>query len=118
MKRLLSTCLFILLCLGIQAEEVNIQLHHHEDGDIDTRSLSIDPTVTHDANTIYIYYTGYLLANVQIMVKDLLGNIVYSNVISVSYSQPYSFILSNAESGEYKIELNYENKLLYGYFAL
>jgi Protein of unknown function (DUF3244). len=118
MKRLLSTCLFILLCLGIRAEEVNIQLHHHEDGDIDTRSLSIDPTVTHDANTIYIYYTGYLFANVQVTVKDLFGNIIYSNFIIVSYNQPYSFVLNNVESGECKIELSYGNKLLYGYFAL
>jgi hypothetical protein len=118
MKRLLSTCFCILLCLGIKAEEVNITLTHHEDGDIGTRSLSIVPTATHDANTVHIYYDGYLLTNVQVTVKDLSGNMVYSNVVNVSYDQPYSFTFNNVESGEYKIELSYENKLLYGYFSL
>ncbi len=117
MKRLLSICFFILLCISIKAEEVNIILTHHEDEDIDTRSLSIDPTATHDANTVYIYYADYL-ANVQVTVKDLSGNTVYSNVICVSYNQPYSFILSNAESGEYKLELEYGVKYYYGYFEI
>lgn len=118
MKRLLSTCFCILLCLGIKAEEVNIQLSHYKDDDIETRSLSIAPTATHNANTVYIYYADYLLTNVQVTVKDSFGNTVYSNVIYMSYDQPYSFVLNNIKSGEYKIELSYENKLLYGYFSL
>lgn len=118
MKRLLSTYFFILLCLSIKAGEVNITLTHHEDEDIGTRSLSIIPTATHDANTVYIYYADYLLTNVQVTVKDLSGEVVYSNIISVSYDQPYSFILNNIESGEYRLELSYGTKLLYGYFFI
>ncbi len=117
MKPFLLGCLLTLVCVSALGEEVNIELQADTRG-IGTRSLSITPTATHDGNTISIYYADYLLANLQITVKDLFGNTVYSNVISISYNQPYSFLLNNLESGEYMLELSYENKLLYGYFSL
>ncbi len=117
MKQLLLGCLFALVCINTFGEGVNIELHK-DIKNPETRSLSIMPTATHDGNTISIYYADYLLANLQITVKDLFGNTVYSNVISISYNKPYSFLLKNLESGEYMLELSYENKLLYGYFSL
>lgn len=116
MKPFLLGCLFALVCVNALGEEVNIELEKKEW--IGTRSLSISPTAAHDGNAFYIYYEDYLLTNLQVTVKDLSGNTIYSNVISVSYSQPYSFVLDNVESGEYMLELSYENKLLYGYFSL
>lgn len=118
MKRLLSICIFILLGLSVGAEEVNIQLSRHKDDDVDTRSLTIEPTASHDNNAIHIYYDDYLLENLQIIVKDLLGNVVYSNTINISYNQPYSFSLNNVDSGEFILELNYGNISLHGCFNL
>lgn len=118
MKQALLGFLFALFCIQAFGEEVNIELHKDTPIGIGTRSLSVDPTATHDGNIVSIYYANYLLANVQVTVKELSGNTVYSNVISVSYAQPYSFTLSNVESGEYVLELSYENKTLYGFFKI
>ncbi len=106
-----------LLCVNAFSEEVNIELHKMKEGP-STRSLTIDPVVTYDANTVHIYNSDNLLENLQVTVKDLLGNVVYSNAISISYNQPYSFILNNVESGVYEIELSYGTNLFYGYFCL
>ncbi len=116
MKQLLLGFLFTLFCINALGEEVNIELE--KKGHIDTRSLSVNPTATHDGNAVSIYYADYLLTNLQVTVKDLFGSTIYSNVISVSYNQPYSFVLNNVESGEYLLELSYENKSLYGYFYI
>ncbi|WP_321480172.1 DUF3244 domain-containing protein [uncultured Bacteroides sp.] len=117
MKHLLLGCFLILFCLNIFSDEVNIGLEQ-TGGHTNTRSLSVVPTVTHNENILHIYSSDYLLGNLQITVKDLSGNTVYSNTVSVSYNQPYSFILINAESREYEIELSYGTKLFYGYFSL
>lgn len=115
MKQTLLGFLFVLCCINAFGEEVNIELQKKEK-EAGTRSLSFSPTATHDANTLYIYYADYLLTNLKVTIKDLFGNTVYSNVTSISYNQPYSFLLNNLESGEYMLELSYENKSLYGYF--
>jgi Protein of unknown function (DUF3244). len=117
MKPFLLGCLFALVCINAFGEEVNIELQKKEK-EAGTRSLSFAPTATHDGNALYIYYEDYLLTNLQVTVKDLSGNTVYSNVIIVSYNQPYAFALNNVESGEYMLELSYENKSLYGYFYI
>ncbi|WP_321331751.1 DUF3244 domain-containing protein [uncultured Bacteroides sp.] len=117
MKHLLLGCFFVLFCINAFAEEVNIDLEK-DNQTTSTRSLTVDPTVTHDGNIVYIYYSDYLLANLQITVKDLSGNAVYSNTVSVSCNQPYSFVLNNVENGDYEIELSYGNMLLYGYFLI
>ncbi len=116
MKHLLLGCFLILFCLNIFPDEVNIDLERGVHAN--TRSLSVVPTVTHNENILHIYSSDYLLENLQITVKDLSGNVVYSNTVNVSYHQPYSFILINAESGQYEIELSYGTKLFYGYFSL
>lgn len=112
MRHLLLGCFFALFCMNVFSEETNIELHKLKEGP-STRSLSMVPIATNDANVVHIYYSDYLLENLQITVKDLSGN-----TVSVSYNQPYSFILINAESGEYEIELSYGTKLFYGYFSL
>ncbi len=117
MKRLLIGC--IALCFAMAssyAEEIDIKLIKEDK--IEIRSLSSELTATHDDNIVHIYYSDYLLENLQVIVKDLSGEVVYSNTVSVSYNQPYSFTLNNVESGEYKIELVYGTKLLYGYFSI
>ena len=114
MKRLLIVCITLLIATASSlAAEVDIKLNKKDEAG--TRSLPIEPTATHDGNKIYIYYSGYImLENLQITVTHSSGEVVYSNIISLSYNQPYSFILDNAENGEYKIELAYGSKLLYG----
>lgn len=118
MKHLLSACLLILLCLRLGAEEVDIPLVHHEDKEIEPHLLLIEPCASHDANIIYVYYDIYSPKSILITVKDLFGNLVYTNTISVFYYQPYSFVLSNVTSGEYELTVSYGKKALYGYFSL
>lgn len=117
MKQTLLGFLLALLCINAFGEEVNIQLVKKEK-EAGTRSLSIAPTATYNSKTLTIHYDDYLLANLQVTVKDLSGNTVYSNVISVSYNQPYSFTLNNVGSGKYVLELKYESKSLYGAFII
>lgn len=116
MKKAMLGFLFALFCINALGEETSIQLMPRSH--TSTRSLSVDPTAIHDGNTVSIYYAEYQLCNIQVTVKDLSGNTVYSNVISVSYNQPYSFTLNNVGSGKYVLELKYESKSLYGYFYL
>jgi len=117
MKRFLLGCFLALFCVSAFADEINI--HFEKDSQpTKTRSLSMEPTATHDENVVHIYYSDYLLENLQVTVKDLSGNTVYSNVVSVSYDHPYLFILDNVESGDYILELNYGNKAIYGYFSI
>lgn len=118
MKRLLSICIFILLGLSVGAEEVNIQLSCHKGDDVDTCSLTIEPTASHDNNAIHIHYDDYLLENLQITVKDSSGNIMYSNTVSVSSNDPYSFSLNNVGSAEYEIELSYREISFHGYLEI
>lgn len=116
MKHLLLGCLFALFCINAFSEEVNVNLVRG--GHIGTRSLSVAPTVTYEGSIVHVYYSDYLLEDLQITVKDLSGNVVYSSTVSVSYNEPYSFILNNVDSGEYEIELSYGTNLFYGYFSL
>ena len=62
----------------------------------DRRSVSCIPTITHDNNIFHIY----------------------SDIVTVSNVQRYSFIIDNIEEGNYIIELNHEDKYLYGYFNI
>lgn len=116
MKRFLLGCFLALFCANGFADEINIHLEISKHGS--TRSLSVEPTATYDENVVHIYYDDYLLENLLIIVKDSSGNIVYSNMVSVSYNQPYSFSLGNIESGDYVLELCFENKMLYGCFSV
>ncbi len=83
----------------------------------DTRSVSCVPTITHDSNTVYIY-SDIVLDNLQIIIKDTRGTILYSSTTTIPNTQCYSFTIDNIKEGDFIIELKHEKKYLYGYFSI
>ena len=83
----------------------------------DRRSVSCIPTITHDNNIFHIY-SDIIIENLHITVRDATGMIFYSDIVTVSNVQRYSLIIDNIEEGNYIIELNHEDKYLYGYFNI
>lgn len=118
MKRLLIVCITLLIAITSPLEAKKIDIKLKKEDKAETRSLSIEPTATNEGNNVCIYYSGYILQNIQVTVTDLSGEMIYSNIVSVSLNQPYSFVLNNVEIGEYKIELAYGAKLFYGNFDI
>lgn len=103
-----------LLC----AEEVEIKLQKEKLNDSrDYRSLVYLPTVVQDANTFYIT-SEVPLENTQVCVTDWEGNLVYSNIITLSGGQSYSFTIDELEVGAYMFELNTEKEEYYGTFEV
>lgn len=92
--------------------EVNKSQWHEE-----IRSTSCVPTITHDSNTLCIY-SNIILENLHIIVKDRMGTTLYSNTVTISSNQHYSFTINNIKEGDFLIELTHENKYLYGYFYI
>lgn len=82
----------------------------------DNRSIPFIPIITQEGNLIRIY-SDIDLPNLQICVKDTSRNIVYLNIISLSASQPYSFILPEMQIKESDcvIELIHGEKFLFGH---
>ena len=67
MKRLLLILICFLFCRNCIAQEMPIQLYHdyNDDRVKDKRSLSMEPTVSHDRNVIYIH-SDIVIENMQI----------------------------------------------------
>jgi len=115
MKRLLITCITLLVAItSTLAAERDIKLNKEDEAG--TRSTSIELTARHDNNIIYIYSNR--TQNIKITVKDLSGNIIYSNIATVVVGQRFSFILNNVEDGEYNIELSYDKDYWRGFFSI
>lgn len=118
MKRLLFIFISFILYINCVAQEVSIQLYsdYSKDWHIEDRSLTITPTATYDRNAIYIS-SILLIEDMQVIVKDKHGYIVYSNIITIPSKQCYSFTFDCHDSEEYIIEIAYDNKWYYGYFS-
>lgn len=114
MKHLLIACLALFCSATSWAEE--IKFIKSEAGQ-DLRSIVIEPTASIDGNTISIF-SIITIQDVQVTVKDMAGNIIYTNIIAIPSKQHYSFSLDDIESGNYVLEVIYMNKYYYGYFAL
>jgi len=98
------------------AEEKKIETNK-EQWHKEIRSTSFIPTITHDSNTLYIY-SDIVIENLHITVRDTTGMILYSNTVTISNTQRYSFTINDMNEGEFLIELTHENKYLYGYFNI
>lgn len=81
-----------------------------------TRSIVYPPELYQNGNIIYIN-SSITLQDLQITIKDLSGNTLYSATTTVYGNIEYSFNL-NIETSEYMIELTHGNQYLYGYFFL
>lgn len=98
---------------------ITLAIHDVEDKimwDKDLRSIVVAPTVTHEANIIYIY-SNILLDNIEVSIKDYNNITIYSTIITVFPKQKTSIAL-NATNGRYIINLTYNKKKFYGFFEL
>ncbi|WP_321331291.1 DUF3244 domain-containing protein [uncultured Bacteroides sp.] len=115
MKRLLIVCITLLIATASSlAAEVDIKLNKKDEAG--TRSISTEPTASHDNNRIYVY--SNITQSIEITVKDLSENIIYSNIAIIVAGQRFSFILNNVEKEEYKIELSYDKYFSIGFFSI
>lgn len=94
----------ILCCISMKAIEREIPIYSRSDiedkWDKDKRSITLMPTATIDGNIIRIY-TNVMVSGLQISIKDVNGNIVYSDS-SVESSQCYTFEMYDLSEGEWE----------------
>lgn len=66
------------------AQEIIILLYRDapKDQTIDDRSLSMEPTVSHDRNVIYIH-SDIAIENMQITIRDKYKDIIYTNQLTI-----------------------------------
>lgn len=114
MKHLLIACLALLCSATSWAE--SIKFIKAEAGQ-EWRSITFEPTASIDGNLIIIY-SDITVQNVQVAVKDMAGNVVYTSTITIPAKQHHSFTLDNVESGDYVLEVTYADKFFYGYFII
>ena len=116
MRRLLFTFLTLTFAFTSLVHAKDIKLLK-EDAPKDLRSIVIEPTATQDGNIVSIS-VPISIQKVQVAVKDIMGNVIYTNTIAIPANQPYSFVLDNADDGDYILEVTYGDKYFYGYFTL
>ena len=108
MKHFIFTCVVFLFAFQPIAQAIDVKFLPEEDTE-DYRSISIRPTATLDGNTISIS-APFTLRNVSVVVKDMTGNAVYSETITIPAKQYYSFRLDNVEDGDYVLEVTFGKK--------
>lgn len=118
MKRLIFICICFLFCVSSWAERVSVMLTQNdiEEHSYDNRSITFTPTASHDGNLFYIH--SYIcIENLQITVKDVDGNIVYSDLAYLPAGNTLSLVLDVVPGEEYVIELAYGDTFLFGRFT-
>lgn len=116
MKHFIFVCISFLFAFQSLVQATDIKFIKAEATE-DLRSISFQPTATLDGNIISIS-TTVPFSDVKVVVKDMTGNAVYSETIIIPAGQPYSFVLDNAEEGDYVLEVTIWRKNYYGYFTL
>lgn len=119
MKRLVIICICFLCCMSSWAEIISVSLYYDymSDKSYDNRSIRLEPTASHDGNLFYIH-SYVCIENLQVTIKDVDGNVVYTDITVVPAGQTYSFTFDATEGGEYTLELSYGDDFLYGNFEL
>lgn len=118
--KFLLLVLGIFYCMGITAIEKEIPIQRmsdfKEEWDKDKRSIILEPTATIDGNTIRIY-TDVATAELQLSIKDSMGNIVYTYNDTTS-SRCHTFEVYDLPKGDYIIEFKVGEDSFYGYFII
>lgn len=70
----------------------------------DERSILFTPQLSIDEQNIYIY-SEKELNNLEVTIKDSLGNILYYNVVTISGCAAYSIDITNLGKGDYTIQI-------------
>ncbi|MCD8182707.1 MAG: DUF3244 domain-containing protein [Bacteroides sp.] len=117
MKCLLTIFCTLLFSISSWANEVNIKLIHVHERYKNDRSISIEPSASHDGNVIYLS-SHIPLEELQVIIRNGAGEILSSEIISVSPQHPSIISMGNAESGLYILELNDGENEYQGYFEI
>lgn len=116
--KLLLFVLGICYCMGIAAIEKEIPIQGMSDTekgwDKDERSITLEPTVTIDGNTIRIY-TNVAISGIHTSIKDCMGNIVYT-YNDMTPSRCHTFEVYDLPEGEYILEFEIGDTAFYGNF--
>ena len=70
----------------------------------DERSISFVPQLSIDGQNIYIY-SEKELNDLEVIIKDSLGNVIYYNVTTVSEYTTYPILIDNWNKGKYTKKL-------------
>lgn len=116
MKRLILGCISLLICFNCLAGGVRIKFYKVRYG-INRRSLTIIPTVTYEDNQICLY-SDVTFENIEMTVKDSMGQVVYHSFLIVTAGAPYFCPIDYLGQGEYSIELLINNDLYCGKFLV
>ena len=79
----------------------------------DERSISFVPQLSIDGQNIYIY-SEKELNDLEVIIKDSLGNVIYYNVTTVSEYTTYPILIDNWNKGEYTIQLKKGSRYMQG----
>ena len=82
----------------------------------DKRSLSIEPRAQYDASTLYLF-APLSLENVEVSLKDVYGNILFGDVVTLSPTV-YSIDLESYGVLSFEIEIYADEVIYYGNFSL
>lgn len=116
MKHFIFACVVFLFAFQPLAQAIDIKFIPEETAE-DLRSISIEPTASLDGSIISLS-APVTLRNVRVVVKDITGNVVYSETTIIPAKQYHSFVLDNVEDGDYILEVTFGDKYFYGYFTL
>ena len=88
MKRLFFILISFIFYMNCLAQEIIISLYRDapKDQTIDDRSLSMEPTASHDRNVIYIH-SDIAIENMQITIRDKHKNHIYKSTYSFTESK-------------------------------
>lgn len=119
MKHLLLACICLLFGMSSWAKVVTIHLHDadHEAREIDRRSVSISPVITHNESVFSIYFP-VSVTHFQVTVKDAVGNMVYVNIVTEPSKYHVFEISSPIAGGEYRLEIEIGDQSYYGNFSI
>lgn len=119
MKKIFTLFIYCLIAFNCMAEDTTITLvendgNRDERGE-DNRSLTIYPTASHNEN-ILMLHSNACIENLQVLIIDTTGNVVYSNVITLIGES--TLLLPNLSEGIYHLNLYYGDVYLYGNFKI
>ena len=79
----------------------------------DERSISFVPQLSIDGQNIYIY-SEKELNDLEVIIKDSLGNVIYYNVTTVSEYTTYPILIDSWNKGKYTIQLKKGSRYMQG----
>ncbi len=109
---LVLTAFLFLFPYELMAENKVISIEDKWDIEND-RSISFVPQLSIDGQNIYIY-SEKELNDLEVIIKDSLGNVIYYNVTTVSEYTTYLILIDNWNKGEYTIQLKKESSYMQG----